>query len=144
MASYFDSKKGRRKLAYQGYSYLKHTDGSAGSGLVLWRCDAYQRLGCSGRARVHDDTEVVLTAPHSHPPAPAPQLIRSKAVLADIRRRARGAKAGAQRQSLGPAGMFAPAATVANPALLDEVRRKLQHKLEELLLYIKEFLEKNV
>lgn len=74
MAEYLKTQKGKTKLAYKGYCYVK--DRNLKNGAASWICDLRYQYSCKGRIRMAADGHIEITTDHSH----APDAARKKAL----------------------------------------------------------------
>jgi hypothetical protein len=72
MATFIDSERSAKKLAFEGHIYLKHTSNTDQT-RVYWNCDLKKSHNCAGRAITHGmelGATVEITQIHNHAPSP--------------------------------------------------------------------------
>jgi len=61
------TKRGRDKIIYQGYAYVKDKDGAQ---VTYWRCEKKDELHCKGRVTTAEMKITKVVGEHCHAPEP--------------------------------------------------------------------------
>ena len=88
MSHFIKSERGKEKLVFEGYFYVKHRHNDVG--IIFWKCEKYKSLSCRGRATTQGTTagvQVHVIQPHTEH-APSPIHIEAAQIRSNIRNQA--------------------------------------------------------